>query len=138
MLRPSEGLLGSSKAARRANLRAERWKALGHTVRGVRALFTGLFGAVFELVLLCVLPLAYLAAAYFAVDLPARWLAHRGAWGGWGLLIFSISLVISIVGLGRAMQNSEPVAPVRPQFAKAMFRLSWIAALLLTIGDLAF
>ena len=138
MLRPSDGLLGSSKAARRASLRAERVKALGHAVRAIRGLVNGLVGGVFSVALLCALPFVYLAAAYLALDLPARWLAHRGAWGGWGLLIFLISLVISFVGLGRAVQGSEPVAPVRPKFAKAMFGLSWVAALLLTIGDLAF
>ena len=138
MLRPSEGLLGSSKAARRANLRAERWKTLTQAVRAIRALINGLVGGVVQVALLWTLPFAYLASAYLALNLPARHFAHRGAWGGWGLLIFSISLTISFIGLGRAMQNSEPVAPVRPQFAKAMFGLSWVAALLLTIGDLAF
>ena len=138
MLRPSEGLLGSSKAARRASLRAERMKAVGHFVRVIRGLVNGLVGSVLQVALLCALPFVYLAAAYLALDLPARYLAHRGAWGGWGLLIFSISVVISFIGLGRAVQNSDPVAPVRPRFAKAMFGLSWLAALLLTIGDLAF
>jgi len=138
MLRPSEGLLGSSKAARRANLRAERLKMLTHAFRAVRVLVNGLVGGVLQIVLLWTLPFAYLASAYLALDLPARHFAHRGAWGGWGLLIFLISLTISFIGLGRAVQNSEPVAPVRPQFAKAMFGLSWVAALLLTVGDLAF
>lgn len=138
MLRPSDGLLGSSKAARRANLRAERLKSLTHAVRAVRALVNGLVGSVLQVVLLWTLPFVYLAAAYLALDLPARHFAHRGAWGGWGLLIFMISLTISFIGLARAVQGSEPVAPVRPQFAKAMFGLSWVAALVLTIGDLAF
>lgn len=138
MLRPSNSLLGSSKAARRANVRAERVKALAHFVRWVRTLVFGLVAAVFELLLLCALPFVYLAAAYLVVDLPIRWLAHRGAYGGWGAIAFVVALVISFVGLGRAIQGSEPVAPVRPRFAKAMFGLSWVAALLLTIGDLAF
>ena len=138
MLRPSNSLLGSSRAARRANVRAERVKALGHAARGVRALVVALFGGAFALFLLCALPFVYLASAYLLLDLPARWLAHRPAWGGWGVAVFFAALVISIVGLGRAVQQSEPVAPVRPQFAKAMFGLSFVAALLLTIGDLAF
>ena len=138
MLRPSDSLLGSSRAARRANVRAERVKALGHGVRAVRGLFSGLLGAVFGLVFLWIVPFVYLAAAYLLFDLPARWLAHRPAWGGWGALVFFASLVISIVGLGRALQDAEPVAPVRPKFAKAMFGLSFVAALILTIGDLAF
>jgi hypothetical protein len=130
-------LLGSSKAARRANVRAERLKSLGHAFRGLRALVVGLFGAVFAVVFLWTLPFIYLAAAYFALDLPAHWLAHRPAYGGWGVLLFAVSAVVCLVGIGRAVQDSEPVAPVRPKFAKVMLGLSWVAALLMTIGDLA-
>jgi hypothetical protein len=137
MLRPSNSLLGSSKATRRANLRAERLKSLGHAVRGFRGLFTGVFGAVFGVVFLWAVPFVYLAAAYLALDLPARWLTHRPAWGAAGALIFFAAFVICIVGLARASQQAVPVAPVRPQFAKAMLALSWVAALLFTIGDLA-
>ena len=137
MLRPSNSLLGSSKATLRANVRAERVKAVGSLFRTIKALILVLFAVVTEVVLLWVLPLLYLASAYLALDLPARWLTHRDAWGGWGLLIFLASIVVGIVGLARAVQNSSPVVPVRPQFAKAMFGLSWVAALLLTIGDLA-
>ena len=43
MLRPSAGLLGSSRAARRANVRAERLKSLWHAMRGVAALVALLF-----------------------------------------------------------------------------------------------
>ena len=136
MLRPSDGLLGSSRAARRANLRAERMKALGQVARGVRGLVRGLIALVVDLVLLWALPFLYLAAAYFAVDLPARWLFHRGAWGSLGLLIFIGSAVICLVGIGRAVQDAAPIAPVRPRFAKSMLALSWLTALLLTIGDL--
>jgi len=53
------------------------------------------------------------------------------------VLIFLASITMGLVGLVRAVQNSAPIVPVRPQFAKAMFGLSWVAALLLTIGDLA-
>src|SRR5690348_18305753 len=106
MLRPSNSLLGSSRAARRANVRAERVKALGQAARGVRGLVAGLFAAVFGLVFLWVVPFVYLAAAYLLLDLPARWLAHRPAFGGRGVLVFLASLVISIVGLGRALQSA--------------------------------
>ena len=136
VLRPSNSLLGSSKAARRANVRAERVKAIGHAARGLRGLVSWVFGAVAELALLLGLPFLYLAGAYFTLDLPARWITHRDSWGLWGLLVFLASLTICLVGVARAAQGSPPVAPVRPQFAKTMLRLSWITALLLTIGDL--
>jgi hypothetical protein len=138
MLRPSNSLLGSSRAARRANVRAERVKALGHAARGVRAIFTVSFALVIDLVLLCGLPILYMAAAYLALDLPARWIAHREAWGNWGVLVFLGALVVGLIGVARAVQNATPIAPVRPQFAKAMLAASWVAALLMTIGDLVF
>src|SRR5258708_7833731 len=69
---------------------------------------------------------------------PGRWIVHRAPWGNWGAPIFLGSLVVGLVGIMRAMRNAQPVAPVRPQFAKAMLGLSWLAALLCTIGDLVF
>ncbi len=137
MLRPSNSLLGSSKATLRANVRAERVRAVGSFFRAIKALVVVLFAVVVEVVLLWVLPFLYFAGAYLALDLPARWLTHRDAWGGWGVLIFLGSITMGLIGLVRAVQNSAPIVPVRPQFAKAMFGLSWVAALLLTIGDLA-
>ena len=137
MLRPSNSLLGSSRAARRASVRAERIKALGHAARGTRALIFAVIAMVFEIGLLWALPFLYLAAAYFALDLPARWLAHRPAHGGFGVVLFLAAATLCLVGIARAVQNSEPIAPVRPKFARAMLGLSFVAALLLTIGDLA-
>jgi hypothetical protein len=137
VLRPSKSLLGSSRAAIRANVRAERAKALGHAARGVWAMVLAVFAIAFELLLLWTLPLLYLCAAYFAVDLPARWLWHRPAYGGWGVVLFIAAVTLGFIGLARAIQQSEPIVPVRPKFARAMFGLSWLAALLLTIGDLA-
>src|SRR5258708_7455444 len=131
MLRPSEGLLGSSRAARRANVRAERVKALGQAARGVRGLVTVLVAVSIDLVLLWAYPFVYMISAYLALDLPARWIAHRDAWGGWGVIIFLGALVVGLIGIGRAVQDSTPIAPVRPQFAKAMLAASWIAALLM-------
>jgi len=90
-----------------------------------------------DLVLLCGLPFAYLAAAYLALDLPARWLAHRGAYGRWGLLIFAAAMVVSVIGVRRAVKDAPPIAPVRPKFAKVMLGLSWLTAVLCTMGDLA-
>jgi len=138
MLRPTAGLLGSSRAARRANVRAERVKALGHAARGIRALVSVIVALAIDLVLLWALPFVYMISAYLALDLPARWLAHRDAWGGQGVIIFLAALVVGLIGVARAVQNAAPIAPVRPQFAKAMLAVSWIAALLMTIGDLVF
>ena len=118
-------------------MRAERFKALSHLLRAVKGLFFGLFAVPVELAVLWGLPFLYLIAAYFVVDLPARRLANRPAYGGWGFLLFLAAFAISLTGLVRAVQGAEPVAPVRPKFAKAMFGLSFLAALLLTIGDLA-
>lgn len=137
MLRPSNSLLSSSRAARRANLRAERVKALGHAARGIGGLVSGLFAMTVDLLLLWALPFVYLASSYLALDLPARWLAHRDARGDWGVLVFIAAVVVGLIGLARALRESAPVAPVRPKFAKAMLGLSWLAGLLLTIGDLA-
>jgi hypothetical protein len=137
MVRPTSGLLGSSRAARRATARAEFVKAVQHIYRRVKALVTGIVALAVDLVLLCGLPIAYLAAAYLVLDLPARWLTHKGAYGGWGLLLFFGSVIVCLTGFSRAMQDAPPIAPVRPRFAKAMFRLSWVAAVLLLIGDLA-
>jgi len=137
VLRPSNSLLGSSRPALRANVRAERVKALGQMVRAMKALLLVPFSVAFELLLLWLLPLAYLASSYFALDVPARWLMHRPTWGGWGALLFVSAVAVGLVGLVRAVQGAEPIAPVRPRFAKAMLALSWIAALILTLGDLA-
>ncbi len=137
MVRPTSGLLGSSRAARRATARAEFVKGIQHIYRRLKALLTGIVALAIDLVLLCGLPIAYLAAAYLVLDLPARWLTHKGAYGGWGLLLFFGSAIVCLTGFSRAMQDAPPIAPVRPRFAKMMFRLSWVAAVLLLIGDLA-
>jgi hypothetical protein len=138
VLRPNNSLLGSSRAALRANVRAERFKSLGQAVRSLRGLMGGVFAAVADLVLLLILPFLYLVSAYLALDLPARWIVHRAPWGNWAGVVFLGSLAVGLVGITRAMRNAQPVAPVRPQFAKAMLGLSWLAALLCTIGDLVF
>ena len=137
MLRPSSNFLGSSRSAYRARLRAERLRALWQVTRAIKHVVSTLVDAVWELSLLCALPLAYLAAAYLVVDLPARWLARRGAYGRFGLLLFLASIAVALTGILRAVQDAPPIAPVRPKFAKAMLALSWVAAVLGTIGDLA-
>jgi hypothetical protein len=137
VLRPSDSFLGSSRATYRANVRAERLKTFSATVRTIRGTFTRLYNAAVELTLLCGLPFAYLAATYLSLDLPARWLTSRGAYGKWGLLLFAAAVAVAVAGFRRALRDAPPIAPVRPKFAKAMFGLSWIAAILCTIGDLA-
>jgi len=137
VLRPSSNLLGSSRNAHRASLRAERLRALWQVTRAIKGTVSLLVGSVADLLLLCGLPLAYLFSAYLVLDLPARWFAHRGAYGRLGALLFLASVVFAFVGITRAVHDAPPIAPVRPKFAKAMLGLSWLAALLCTIGDLA-
>jgi hypothetical protein len=137
MLRPSNSLLGSSRAARRANLNAERRKWVWQFVRTLAAVVVELAAIAVDLVVLCGLPLVYLAASYLVLDLPARWITHRAAADSWHLLLFAGALVVSIVALARLFQDAPPIAPVRPKFAKTMLALGWIAAFLLTVGDLA-
>jgi len=137
VLRPSSNLLGSSRNAHRASLRAERLRALWQVTRAIKGTVSLLVGSLADLLLLCGLPLAYLFSAYLVLDLPARWFAHRGAYGRLGALLFLASVVFAFVGITRAVHDAPPIAPVRPKFAKAMLGLSWLAALLCTIGDLA-
>lgn len=137
MLRPSDNLLGSSRAAYRRGIRAERLKSLWNLWRVLKGSASRAVAAVTEVVLLCGLPFAYVISAYLAIDLPARWLTHRGAYGHVGVLLFIASLAMALIGIARAAQDAAPIAPVRPKFAKAMLALSWGAAVLFTIGDLA-
>ena len=137
MLRPSSNLLGSSRSTYRANLRAERLRAVWQVGRALRSVVSALVNGVWELLLLCALPLAYLAAAYLVVDLPARWLTHRGAYGRFGLVLFLAAGGIAVAGIMRAVQDAPPIAPVSAKFAKVMLGLSWVAAVLGTIGDIA-
>ncbi|HEX4382446.1 MAG TPA: hypothetical protein VH083_05840 [Myxococcales bacterium] len=135
MLRPSNSLLGSSRAARRANVRAERVKTLSALARWTRGTVGKTVSGVVGLLLLWGLPLLYLAASYQVIDLPARWLSGRGRFTWNELVIFLIAVIVGLVGLTRAIQGVPPVAPVRPKFARIMFGLSWVAGLLMTISD---
>jgi uncharacterized membrane protein len=137
VLRPSSNLLGSSRSAHRATLRAERLKTVWQVTRAVKGIVSVVVNAAVALVLLCGLPLAYLVSTYLVLDLPARFIGHRGAYGRVGALLFVGALGVAMIGIARAVQDAPPIAPVRPKFAKAMFGLSWLAALLCTIGDLA-
>jgi hypothetical protein len=135
MLRPSNSLLGSSRAARNRSIRAERAKALGGIVRGISGLSGGLVGTAWDLALLAVIPLAYLSAAYLTLDLPLRWM-FAGAKFEWaGLGVWLVAFTVSIVGIVRAMQEAQPALPVRPVFARRLLALAWVAALLMAIAD---
>jgi len=136
MLRPSNSLLGSSRAARRANINAERRKWVWQALLGLAAVVAELALAAFDLVLLCVLPLLYIASSYLVLDLPARWLFQREPASMWTVLLFLGAIVVSIVGLVRLAQDMPPLAPVRPRFARTMLALGWVAALVFTVGDL--
>jgi len=137
VLRPSSDLLGSSRAAYRRGVRAQRLKAVSAIFRAIKVSVVRLVKAVLSLALLAGLPFAYVAAAYLVIDLPARWMFHRNAYGWPGVLLFAIAAGISIAGITRAAHDAPPIAPVRPHFAKAMLGLCWLAAALFTIGDLA-
>lgn len=136
MLRPANSLLDSSRATLRANVRAERVKVLARMLRALKAAFLALFGTALDVLLLWLLPLAYLASSYLALDLPARFFLHRPAGGGRGAVLFAAAVAVGLVGIARAVRGAEPIAPVRPRFAKAMLGLCWLAALILTVGDL--
>ena len=137
MLRPSNSILGSSRAARRRNLRAERVRALGQAARGLSGAARDLRGSALDLVLLCALPILYLAGAYLVLDLPLRWLCGREPVSLLGAGELVGALLISLVGLARTLQQAPPIAPVRPRFARAMLAVGWLAALLLVVADLA-
>jgi uncharacterized integral membrane protein len=129
--------LGSSRAARRANVRARRAKALSGAAKGARNAVLGFLNGAVGLILLCVLPLLYLTASYFTIDLPLRWIngTEQATWPA--VVVFVAAIVVGLVGLARAIQGAPPVVPVRSRFARVMFALSWVAGILMTIGDLA-
>ena len=100
-------------------------------------LFGDLFGTVLDAVLLVGLPLLYLVSSYLALSLPARWIFGREPVTLMGVGLLLGSLVVGFINLARTLQQMPPVAPVSPRFARAMFALSWVLALLLTVADLA-
>lgn len=137
MLGRSDNFLGSSRATFRRNVRKERVKALQGFVRAWRRTGGRAVSLVVGLILLCTLPVLYLCASYLALDLPARFL-FGGEHATWKtLLLLFGAFVVGLIGLVRAVQGMPPVAPVRPRFARAMFALSWVAGLLLTVSDLS-
>jgi len=137
MLRPSNSLLGSSRAARRRNVRDERVRALGSLAKGTTGAVQNLFGTAFDLLLLGGLPLLYLAASYLAFDLPARWIWGRESVSLLSVVEFLAALAISLVGIARVLQKAQPIAPVRPEFARLLLLGSWGLGVIFTVADLA-
>ncbi len=137
MLRPSDSLLYSSRAARRSHARAERSKAVASSARGLVSVVRELFGFAFDALLLFGLPVLYLAACYFALDLPARWLFTHEAFTVGTVLEFLGAILVSLVALARVLQQAPPVQPVTPQFARKALVAGWLAALLFAIADVA-
>ena len=137
MLRPSSSLLYSSRAARRAHSRAETRKAAFGAARSLSGVVSELFGFGLDLVLLLGLPVLYLTAAYFVLDVPAGWLFAGKSVTALGVAELVASSLISLIALARMLQQTPPLQPVTPQFARRALLAGWVAALLFTIGDLA-
>jgi hypothetical protein len=137
MLRPSGSLLASSRAAQRRTVFLEVGRFLTALARRTSAAVADLAGTVVDLAVMLGLPIVYAAGAYLALDLPARLFAGRVHFSALGLLIFLASVAVCLLGISRMLQEAPPVAPVRPRFARAMLLVSWAAALLLTVADLA-
>ena len=138
MLRPSTtSILGSTRAERRRNLRREQMRAVGQTAKSATVLGTGLVGLVFVLGLPWLVPVLYLAAAYNAVSLPLRWAAGHEPFTLASFGLFAAGVVVTAIGALRAQQKMEPVAPVRPEFARGMLYTGWAGAFLLAVCSLA-
>jgi hypothetical protein len=137
MLRPSGSLLASSRAAQRRSLWLEVVRLASALVRKTSAAIADLAGTAVDLAVMLGLPILYAVAAYLTLDLPARLLAGRVHFTGFGLLVFLCAVCVSLLGISRLLHGAPPVAPVRPRFARAMLLVGWAAALLLTFADLA-
>ena len=137
MLRPYQSLLASSRAARKRSAREDRHKAVARLVRFAFRVAANVIATGVDLVVLCGAPLAYLAASFAVLDLPARWAFGPTVFNGRTFAIFAAALAVCALGIVRALQGAQPVAPVRPKFARTMLGLSWAAGLLLTVADLA-
>jgi hypothetical protein len=137
MLRPTQSMLASSRAARRRSAREDRKKAVVRLFHFLVAMVGTLAGIAFDLVLLAGTPLVYLTASFAVFDLPAGWLFGHKALTGTSMGLFAAALLVSAFGIFRALQGAAPVVPVRPRFAKTMLALGWATAFLLTIADLS-
>jgi hypothetical protein len=137
MLRPTQSMLASSRAARRRSAREDRRKTLVRLFRFLVRTVGTLGGIAFDLAVLIGTPLAYLAASFAVIDLPASWLFGHGKITGLSLGLFAGALPVSAFGIFRALHGAAPVVPVRPRFAKAMLALGWVFALFLAVADLS-
>jgi hypothetical protein len=137
MLRPSNSILNSSRAALKQHVRAERLRAFGHVTRFARIVSTNVVGSVADLFLLGALPLLYAIGAYLALDLPLRWATGQTKISLIGFGLFACAALVSSLGIARAVQGAPPVAPVRPQFARTVLAVNWAVALICAIADVA-
>jgi hypothetical protein len=137
MLRPTQSLLASSRSERRRAFRHGVARGVWSRIRRLALIVAELAGAAWDLLVLCGAPLAYLAASYLVLDLPARWLFGGARFSWSGFLLFGGAAGLSALGVSRAMRSAPPVVPVRPAFARAMLGISWAVALLLTVADLS-
>lgn len=137
MLRPSNSILGSSRAARRAGVRADLTRMVTHVGKGVSRATSDLYGTAVDLLLLALLPPLYLAAAYLSLVLPLRWLFGREPLSLMGVGTWCLAAIVDAAGITRAVQGAAPIAPVRSPFARALLVVAWSTALLLAVADLA-
>lgn len=137
MLRPSQGsILTSSRAAQRRSARKERARAASGAFLIAAAILLEVLAGLSELVLLLLLPIAYVVAAYLTLSLPLRVLWSSAPVSFVGVVGFLAALAVSAVGLLRAAQGQKPVAPVSTRFARVLLALNWLLALLLALRDL--
>jgi uncharacterized membrane protein len=130
-------MLASSRGARRLSAREDRRKALVRFFRFLFGVAGTLCGIAFDLVLLAGTPMAYLAASFALFDVPAGWMFGHKPLTGMSLGVFAAAVLVSAFGFFRALQGAQPVAPVRPKFARAMLVLGWATGFLLAIADLS-
>jgi uncharacterized membrane protein len=130
-------MLASSRAATRRSAREDRKRALVRFFRFLFGMAGTLCGMVFDLLLLGGTPIAYLSASFAVFDIPAGWMFGQKPLTGLSVGLFAAALLVSAFGIFRALQGAQPVAPVRPKFAKAMLALGWATGFLLAIADLS-
>jgi hypothetical protein len=137
MLRPkANGFLGSSRAERRRNMRREKVAAVGAIFDALQGIGLALGAALSAVFLLWGLPLLYCASSFLCLALPMRWVTGRAPISWLSALELLLAVAIALVGVVRAFRGDEPVAPVRPVFARTMLGLCWIGSFLLMLVDI--
>ncbi len=117
-------------------MRRERARAVGNVFDGVRDTFMLLVGVVVALVLLWGMPFLYASSSFLVLVLPLRWMTGHEPLTLLGFAEFLGAFAIACIGIFRAWQGSEPIAPVRRAFARTMLGLCWIGAALLVAADI--